>query len=132
MSVDATGVKQTGEVQGLITGGANIQCDQNVIYATSGYAVDPVRNSQLGKFSGMHNPIALALDDTNKKVFFLDADSTTKAVSIVGFDQTNYNRTGSLPVTSSTGTAQDLVRWGTNGFAVATQNQVLILTGTLP
>jgi hypothetical protein len=35
----------------------------------------------------------------------LCVDSTTKAVSIVGFDETNYNRTGSLTVTSSTGTA---------------------------
>jgi len=62
----------------------------------------------------------------------LDTDTTTKAVSIVGFNQTNYSRTGTLSVTAAASPGLDMVRWGTNGFAVATQNQVLLVTGTLP
>ncbi len=132
MSVDSNGVQQTGGVPNLISGVANIICDSNVIYASSGYAVDPVSNKQLGVFSGLLNPSGMAVDDTNKKVFFLDTDTTTKAVSIVGFNQTNYSRTGTLSVTAAASPGLDMVRWGTNGFAVATQNQVLLVTGTLP
>ena len=132
MSVNSSGVQQTNETPNLIVGVANIICDSNVIYATTGYAVNPVNNTQLGVFSGMQNPSAMAVDDTNKKVFFLDTDSTTKAVTIDGFDQTGYTLTGKLSVTSATSAGRDLVRWGTNGFAVATKNQVLLLSGTLP
>ena len=132
MSVDSNGVQQTGQVPNLIMGVANIICDANVVYASSGYAVDPVNNKQLGVFSGLSNPSGMAVDDTNKKVFFLDTDTMTKAVSIVGFDQTNYSRTGALPLTTAASPGRDLVRWGTKGFAVATQNQVLLVTGTLP
>jgi hypothetical protein len=94
--------------------------------------VDSVNNKQLGVFSGLLNPSGMAVDDANKKVFFLDTDTTTKAVSIVGFDQTNHNRTGALSVATAASPGVDMVRWGTNGFAVATQNQVLLATGTLP
>jgi len=132
MSVTSSGVQQTGVVPNLIIGAANIICDANVVYASTGYAVDPVNNTQLGVFSGLMNPEGMAVDDANKKVFFLDMDPNTKAVSIVGFNQTNYSRTGTLSVTAASSPGRDLVRWGSNGFAVATQNQVLLLTGTLP
>jgi len=132
MSVDGNGVQQTGEVPNLIIGQANILCDNNVIYASTGYVVDPVNNKQLGVFSGLQAPTGMALDDANKKVFFLDQDQATKAVSIVGFDQTKYSRTGTLSVTEAASAGMDLVRWGSNGFAVATKNQVLLLSGTLP
>jgi len=132
MSVDSSGVQQTGNVPNLISGVANIICDSNVIYASSGYAVDPVNNKQLGVFSGLLNPSGMAVDDANKKVFFLNTDTTTKAVSIVGFDQTNHSRTGTLSITAAASPGLDMVRWGANGFAVATENQVLLMTGTLP
>lgn len=132
MSVDSNGVQQTGVVPNLIIGVANIICNSNIIYASSGYAVDPVNNKQLGTFTGLLNPSGMVVDGANKKVFFLDYDSSTKAVSIVGFDQTNYSRTGTLSVTAAASPGLDMVRWGTNGFAVATQNQVLLVTGTLP
>jgi hypothetical protein len=74
----------------------------------------------------------MAIDDTKKKVFFLDTDSTTNAVTIDGFDQTSYSVTGILSENAASGAGRDLVRWGTNGFAVATQNQVLLLSGVLP
>lgn len=132
MSVTSSGVQQTGVAPNLIMGAANIICDMNVIYASSGYAVDPVNNKQLGVFSGLMNPGGMAVDDANQKVFFLDTDPNTKAVSIVGFNQTNYSRTGTLSVTAASSPGRDLIRWGPNGLAVATQNQVLLLTGTLP
>jgi hypothetical protein len=132
MSVNSNGVQQTGVVPNLIIGAANIICDSNIIYANTGYAVDPVNTKQLGAFSGLMNPSGMAVDDANKKVFFLDYNANTKAVSIVGFNQTNYSRTGTVSVSAAASPGQDLVRWGTNGFAVATQNQVLFVTGTLP
>jgi len=85
----------------------------------------------LGVFSGLLGEAGMAVDDANKKVFFLNNPSTN-AVSIEGFSQTSYSRSGTLSVTSATSPGRDLVRWGANGFAVATQNQVLVLTGTLP
>jgi len=132
MSVDGTGVQQTGVAEGLIGGrAANILCDANVIYASSGYAVDPLTNTQLGIFSGLITPAAVAVDDANQKVFFIDNDLSIQ-VSIVAFDQTSYLQTGTLAVTAATNPAHDLVRWGTNGFAMVTGNQVLLLTSTLP
>jgi DNA-binding beta-propeller fold protein YncE len=101
-----------------------------VIYAYTGYAVDPLTNTQLGIFPGLQIPVAVAVDDPNEKVFFLDNGSLN--TTIVGFDQTSYIRTGTLSVTAATTAGRDLVRWGTNGFAVSTQNQVLLLTGALP
>jgi hypothetical protein len=132
MSVNSNGVQQTDDVSNLMIGVANIICDSNIIYATTGYAVNPLDNTQLGVFSGMQNPSGMAVDDTNKKVFFLDTNTTTNAVTIDGFDQTNYTLTGKLSVTGASSAGRDLVRRGTNGFAVATQNQVLLLSGTLP
>jgi len=131
MSVDNTGVQTTRQVSGLIVGAANILCDNNLIYATTGYAVDPLNNTQLGVFSNMVGSAAVAVDDSNKRIFFLNTN-TGNAVSITGFDQSSYSQTGTLAVTEATSAGRDLVRWGTNGFAVATQNQVLILSGTLP
>lgn len=132
MSVNSNGVQQTSETPNLIVGVANIICDSNVVYASTGYAVDPLNNTQLGIFSGMHNPSGMAIDDTNKKVFFLDTNSVTNAVTIHGFDQTSYSLTGTLSVNAASSAGRDLVRWGTNGFAVATQDQVLLMSGTLP
>jgi hypothetical protein len=132
MSVDGTGALQTGAAEGLIGGKeANIICDANIVYASTGYAVDPLSNTQLGIFPGLQTPAALAVDDTNEKVFFLDNNSGN-SVSIVGFDQSSYSQTGTLSVTAATSSARDLARWGANGFAVATQSQVLLLSGTLP
>lgn len=131
MSVDNSGVQTTGQVQGLIVGAADILCDNDVIYATTGYAVDPLNNTQLGVFPNMLGAAAVTVDDGNKKVFFLTTN-TGNAVSINGFDQSSYSQTGTFSVTGATTAGRDLVRWGTNGFAVATQNQVLILSGTLP
>lgn len=67
MSVDSNGVQQTGEVSGLIVGSANIICDSKVIYASTGYVVDPLANTQLGVFTGLQNPSGMAVDDTNKR-----------------------------------------------------------------
>lgn len=132
MSVNATGVQQTGSASGLIGGVANIICDNNVIYASTGYVVDPLSNTQLGVFSGLLSPGGVAVDDSNQKVFFLTNSTSTNPISIVGFSQSSYSQTGTLAVTGATSPGHDLARWGTNGFAVATQNQVLLVTGTLP
>jgi hypothetical protein len=130
MSVSSTGLQQTGAATGLIGRTLNIICESNVIYATTGYTADPLADKQLGIFPGLINPVALAVDDPNKKVFFLDNGSGTP--SVVGFDQTSYGRTGALSVTAATSMGHDLARWGTNGFAVATQNQLILVTGALP
>jgi hypothetical protein len=132
MSVDNNGVQQTGIASGLIVGAANITCDANVIYASTGYAVNPLTNTQLGTFFNMLGAKAVAVDDGNDKVFFLNTATSNNAVSVVGFDQTSYTQTGTLSVTAATSPGRDLVRWGPNGLAVATQNQVLLLSGTLP
>lgn len=70
MSVNATGVQQTGSASGLIGGVANIICDNNVVYASTGYVVDPLSNTQLGVFSGLLSPGGVAVDDSNQKVFY--------------------------------------------------------------
>jgi YVTN family beta-propeller protein len=132
MSVDSNGVQQTGSVDGLIQGVANIACDQNLIYSTSGYVVDPTTNSPSGVFPGLIGAAGMAVDDANQEVFFLMTDSHTNAVSILGFNQTSYSQTGTLAVTNAKSAGRDLVRWGTSGFAVATQNQVLLISGKLP
>jgi len=131
MSVSSTGVQQTGAASGLIGRAVNIICDSNVIYATTGYTVDPLTDTQLGVFAGLTTPVAVAVDDASQNVYFLDgADSNS--LSIVSFDQKTFSQTGTLPVTRASSSGQDLARWGTNEFAVATQKQIILVTGTLP
>jgi hypothetical protein len=65
--------------------------------------------------SGLLGEAGMAVDDANKKVFFLN-NSSANAVSIEGFSQTSYSSTGTLSVTSATSPGRDLVRWMRTGW----------------
>lgn len=127
MQVDSNGVTLTDATGGLISGVATIRFDGGLIYSTTGTVVDPVATTVVGSFPGVGLADAVVLDDTLGRAFFLTYDSTAKTVSILAFNKATYQLIGSATVTGATAEGTDLARWGTDGFAVSTSNEIILI-----
>ena len=132
MQVNNNGVTVLDETPGLINGHARIAYDSGLVYSTTGNVLDPAAKNVVGTFSVASGADAVVPDSSTNKVFFLIYDSVSKKVTITGFDKNSHQQTGSLNVAAATSEGTDLVRWGTNGFAVSTGNQIILLSGSLP
>lgn len=130
MAVDANGVTLTDATGGLISGGATIQYDGGLIYATTGTVVDPAIPSVVNIFSGVGVGVAdaMAIDNTLGRVYFLMYDSTAKTVNILAYDKSSYQQTGSMTVSAATARGTDIVRWGQKGLAVSTANEIVLIS----
>lgn len=118
MSVTSEGLATTHVVQSLIDGfGQRIQFANGRVYSTGGDVLDAARRVRAGSFAG--SGADLAVDPDLGRIFFADDWAGTVAV----FDLNTMQRLGTVP----TGQAWRVVRWGTDGLAIATSAGIQII-----
>ncbi|MET0645438.1 MAG: hypothetical protein ABW208_02390, partial [Pyrinomonadaceae bacterium] len=101
MAVDAAGVRNLSNQQGLLNG--DIEYSAGLVYAQSGHVIDPVTLELKGKFdaSGVMLP-----DPAVRRVYFV-----SQAAGLRAFDMDTFVPVGALPIAGIKGTPSSLVRW---------------------
>ena len=94
------------------------------VYSDSGQAFDPTTGSQVGTFgiSGIMVP-----DGTLGYAYFLyqpTSQSGSNTYTLAAYDLTHFTLAGSVTINNVVGTPVKIIRWGTNGLAVLTQNEI--------
>ncbi len=92
------------------------------VYSDSGQAFDPTTGSQIGTFGvqGIMIP-----DGTLGYAYFLDQPTTqsgSNTYTLSAYDLTHFTLAGSVSINNVVGTPVKIIRWGTNGLAILTQN----------
>jgi len=145
LTVDSTGI--TGSTQ-LTTGtaGNTMQYDNGRLYIPSGIVLDANTGSQLGQFSttstSSTTPIAAAgpivSDSTLNRAWVVPSAFFSNGDQLLSFDENTFNPVDSIPVTGIGSTTSngisspaDLIRWGQNGLAFHTTNQLYVIQGAI-
>src|ERR1039457_1548971 len=97
----------------------------DLLFFSSGEVIDPETMIKLGTFPGLAAPPYLSQplnhicpDLASGRVYYLISSGST--ATIAAYSLNTYQLTGTFQVTGILGTPEQLVRWGTNGFAFAT------------
>ncbi len=110
-------------------GVGRIKFDNGLLYSSTGQVVDPQSLSLLGTFSvGFSN--AFVPDSSVGRAFYAVRDSGTNSITIKAFDLATYIAVGNLIIPNATGEPVALVRYGTNGLALKTSDNLLFLIQT--
>ena len=145
-SVDSTGITAYTQLPSS-GGGRTLQYDNGRLYFPNGVVADATTGATLGQFSMTSSysstPVAasgpVVSDSALNRAWVVPANYTSNSSEIIGYDETTFNPVITLPVTGigaiSTTTSgsqyqQDLVRWGQNGLAFHTPDQLYLLHGS--
>ena len=146
LTVDATGVTATNQMRStaINTLGNTMQYDNDRLYIPAGLVLDPATGAQLGQFSlsGSNStpPVAAAgpiVSDSTLNRAWIVPSNYGNAGQLLAFDETTFNPIDSIGVTGIVGSAPypgapaDLIRWGQNGLAFHTANQLYVLQGAI-
>ena len=141
LTVDSTGITAAHQI-GTGTGGSTLQYDNGLLYVPVGLAYNASTGAVAGQFSvpnGAATPNAafgpIVSDSTLNRAWIVLNSSTT--YQLIAYDASTYNPVASIPVAGvnntypySSGPA-DLIRWGQNGVAFHTGNQLYVLQGPI-
>lgn len=98
---------------------SEIRSGGDLLFFSSGEVIDPESMIHLATFSGLSQPQNhICPDLASGRVYYLISSGST--ATIAAYSLNNYQLTGTFQVTGIVGTPEQLVRWGTNGFAFAT------------
>ncbi len=130
--VTVSGFGKSVDYPGLAGGfGERIHYDATTgyVYDDNGSIIDPLSGTKVGTFaaSGLMVP-----DGANGKAYFLGqfGSSTSGTYTIESFDINKFVPLSSVTIKSVVGTPTHLIRWGTNGLAFTTKNNVYGSTPT--
>jgi len=148
LTIDSTGVAVVTQV-GLgnsNAGGFSMQYDNGLLYFPTGVAVNATTGAQAGQFSttgyGSDSPVPangpIVSDSALNRAWIFPNNYGSNSGALLSFDEKTYNPVASVPVTG-TGTApytgpyvlNDLIRWGQDGLAFHTSNQLYVLHGPI-
>ena len=133
-NVDGTGVASATTLGNSGTSSNDLRYDNGRLYLTSGGILDGVTGNLVGTLSAS-GPVAP--DSSLGRAFTLNAggtSGTTTPNQITAFDESTFVPIGSFPVAgiqSTTGSPSSLVRWGEDGLAFRTTQQIYILRNAL-
>ncbi len=147
LTIDATGVTAATEL-GTGTGGSTLQYDNGLLYVPTGLVFNASTGAQAGQFSVISNgsttptPAAgpIVSDSTLNRAWVVPSDYYPGiSGQLLSFNETTFDPIDSIPVTgigatiSSGGLTNptDLIRWGQNGLAFHTANQLYVLQGPI-
>jgi trimeric autotransporter adhesin len=145
LSVDNTGVTAAKQ---LSTGGAGntIQYDNGRLYFSNGVVADATTGNTLGQFSVGSGSSTVAaqgpvVSDSALNLAWVVPSNYGSTSQLISYSETNFNSVSSIAVTGIGnvntqsvgigGNPQDLVRWGQNGLAFHTSDQLYILHGAI-
>lgn len=124
LGVGASGVVLNQHYNGIVSPySARLHYDggTGLVYSDGGQAIQPSTGTVVGSYgaSGIAVP-----DSTLDRVFILGqtaAQSGTSSYTIESFNQTTFAAVGSVTIDNLVGTPTALIRWGSNGLALATR-----------
>jgi trimeric autotransporter adhesin len=133
MLVDVSGVAITNVASNLLSGFYHdIEFDNGRIYSTSGRVIDPEALTLLGTYAlSSTTNVQVRPDSSAGRTFFLVPGSTSGTVALQAFDQNTFGNLGSEGITNLSGTAQSFIRWGTDGLAFRTDDQVFLFRSSM-
>lgn len=128
MNVTASGVSTISTTPNLVPGfSVDMEYEGGLLYATNGRVVNPATQTLAGTFP-VTGPVEA--DAANNRVFYLTGSGTTRIIDV--FNMQTFAPVGSIAVTGVSGSASDLVRWGSNGLAFRTSgNQLFLIQSNL-
>lgn len=123
LQVNDQGVSEVKVTRDLISGfSVDIEYDSGFVFAASGEVVNPIPHTLRGTFSVGFFALSVLPEVSKDQVLFLTE------TGIEAFRFSTFTPTGSTPLPGElTGTPRHLVRWGSNGLALHTDSQVVIL-----
>ena len=147
LTVDSTGITASNQLTTGATTGNTMQYDNGRLYIPSGVVLDANTGAQLGQFSTTNTssttPVAAAgpivSDSTLSRAWIVPSSSFNNENQLLSFDETTFNPVDSIPLTgvgsiSSTtpfNPPADLIRWGQDGLAFHTANQLYVIQGPI-
>src|SRR5215469_4845685 len=135
LTVDATGI--TGGTDFPVSSGASgvsIQYDNSRLFLASGIVLDANTGTQLGTFSASTSGAAngpIVSESTLNLAFIGYSPIPNASSEVLAFNETTFNPSGTINVPGANGTAQGIARWGQNGLALATGNQIYVLQSSV-
>jgi uncharacterized repeat protein (TIGR01451 family) len=97
----------------------------DLLFFSSGELIDPEHMIKLGTFPGLAEPLSepqplnqICPDLASGRVYYLVSNGSVGKIE--AYSLNTYQLTGTLQINGIVGTPEQLVRWGTNGFAFAT------------
>ena len=145
LTVDYTGISAF-TLLGTNAGGTTMQYDNGRLYFPSGTVVNAANDNQLGQFSILNNysttPVAAAgpiVSDSTLNRAWIVPNTYGTSTQLLSFDETTFNAVSSIPVTgigsvpyqAFNSNPADLIRWGGDGLAFHTANQLYVLQGAI-
>lgn len=128
MAVSSIGVRVTDAERDLIASPqADILYKNGLVYTTWGDAIDPIAQRIIGSFGVVG--YAVEVDPVVGRAFFLT--QVAGGVEIRVFDTSTFAHLGSIAVVPAGLLPTDLTRWGVNGLAFRTPNEVVVITSDL-
>ena len=137
LSLDSTGFTSTSTFTGPYFAYSSIQYDAGNVYFNDGAVLNATTGAQVGQFytSGTHLAAGpIVSDSTLGRAWILPQNALTPEDTnqILAFDETTLKQVGAIVLvgTSVSGPnlgAVNLVRWGQNGLAFNTANQIFML-----
>lgn len=117
--VNEYGVAITDTYGGLISGfGTDIAYDDDRLYATSGRVVDTTTMELAGQFGSGGKVVP---DSSVRRTFFVNGGTLT------AYNQETFVKAGEVTLSGIYGSTYSLIRWGEDGLAFCTTNQVVIV-----
>jgi trimeric autotransporter adhesin len=146
LTVDSTGITASTQI-GTGTGGNTLQYDNGRLYLPIGVVFSATTGAQLGQFSTSNSNSSsptpaqgpIVSDSTLNRAWILVPNNFGASTdNLLAFDETTFNPVGAIPVTGlgtfgsgSSSNPADLIRWGQNGLAFHSANQLYILQGPI-
>jgi uncharacterized repeat protein (TIGR01451 family) len=137
LSLAGTGFTETTFLGAPYFAYSSMQYDAGNLYFNDGAVLNAATGAQVGQFYTTGTDLAagpIVSDSTLGKAWVLPQNALTPADGneILAFDETTFKQTGSIVIAGTgasgpTFNAVDLVRWGQNGLAFNTSNQIYIL-----
>ena len=137
LTVDATGITASSSLP-TAGSGSTLQYDNGRLYFPNGTVADAATGNSLGQFSAIQSysttPVAASgpvVSDSSLNRAWIVLGSSSP-IGITAYDETTFNSIATLPVGFSTSLSSpaDLIRWGQNGLAFHSSNQLYIIQGS--
>jgi trimeric autotransporter adhesin len=146
LTIDATGVMAKTQLSTGTTTGNTMQYDNGRLYIPAGIALDATTGAQVGQFSLLSgtstNPVAAAgpiVSDSTLNRAWIVPSNYGNSNQLLSFDEGSFNPVQSIALTGINNNISgnvlsrpaDLIRWGQNGLAFHTVNQLYVIHGPI-
>lgn len=144
LTIGSTGVTAATQL-GTGPGGSTLQYDNGLLYVPQGIVFNASTGDQAGQFSISTSysttPIPATgpvISDSTLNLAWILSNSGPTGYSVLSFNETTYDPVESLDLAgvgtaagSNNTTPTDLIRWGQDGLAFHTPNQLYVLSGPI-